>query len=662
MNRSRVRRRVPIPSVTTQKAQTKDYEYKLGINSNSSNDDVKADEWRSVVDAREIAIGKWETRKGSDIFSVPIGEAINVQQTSTTGAGNAAFSYTTRQAKKVVATATGRLTRIDVNLKNDASATGTIVVAVYDNNGGAPGTELVRTTIASSDVVSTYAYDVARSVTCPDITSGSTYWVVLYVQDGGTGSYYVSTTTNATDGLTSTNSGQTWSAANVDFNVKFYTATAGATEGTFRITRPNGTSYTFIAHGTNLYTVNETTGVTTSIDSGINASATYVRFEYVNDVLYYVTGLQKPRKYDFTSATEVTAAPANASHIIKHKGLLFFVDATDTSKSYWTNFAAYETFTSTDFTYVDAPKTSDPIKAVFVLNGLLYYVTRNNKFVLFGSENSTFRLDNAIGQKGTFSQESIAYDQTTAFIASDDGIYRFNGAEERNICTKSGGAGVQDWWDSVASKSKVTLALHNNRLFIYYPSAGSSENNKCAVYHVLYDIWESFDTRTYIHRTFSRWDQDNYFIQGSNRVGMLMLGERESNNYNMLGEPLNYTLETAYSHYDSPAQFKRAPTFRPHFDTQTGNYSVQVGYAKDYSESFTVKDINILGQGPRFNTSEQWNSGITYGTDAQVNPMDDGVQIAGEWRRLKIRYQHEAAREPVSFDGHILALETQRLI
>lgn len=638
--------------------QTKDYEFVSGFNTNASNDDVPPAQWRYVTDARELQVGKWFTRQGTDLFSIPIGEAVNVQQTSTTGASTFNFNTTTWWAKKVLATSTGRLTALEANIKNPGTATGTIVLALYTDSSGAPGTELFRTTIASSAVSSSLAYLKARSIQCPDITNGSTYWVVVFVQDGGTNSYQVSTTTNASTGLTSTNSGQSWSAASLDFNVKLSTATSGGVKGTIRIKRPNGASYTFFAHGTNLYSVNETTGVTTSVDSGLNTNATYCRFAFINDTLYYVTGLQKPRKYDFVTASEVTTAPENAAAIMEHKGIVVYLSADDVNKAFYTNFGLYDTFTSTDFLYIPSPKTADPAKAMAKLNGLLYYITRNNKHVLYGAENATFRLDNAIGQKGTFSQESVAFDQNNIYLASDDGIYRFNGAEEKNICDPD----ILKTWLDITSKSNTTLELHNNRLFIYYTPNGQSQNTQCLVYHTVYGIWESVDTNTYVNRTSARLDNDNYLVLGSNRVGMLMLGEQSTNDYNNMGEPLTWELRTVYNHYGAPAQFKRAPMFRPHFDTVTGTYDVQVGYATDYSDSPTYDDISLSSDGPRFNEGYTFDSGVTFGSSQQVNPRDTSINIPGEWLRLQLRYKHYAAREPVSFDGHVLTIETQRII
>lgn len=661
MNRSGVRRRVYVPTTTTQKSQTKDYQYVKGLNSNSSNDDVGNDEWRYITDAREVKIGKWDTRKGNDLLSIPIGEAVNVQQASVTGASNFSFSSTTWFAQKLTAATTGRLTAIEANIRNTAAGTGTIVLALYTDVSGSPGVELVRTTVAASTLTSSYQYLKARSITCPDITNGTSYWIVGYVQTGGTNSYQISTTTNATTGKTSTNGGTSYSAAAYSFNVKLSTATATGSKGTYRVTRPNGASYTFLAHGSSLYSVNETTGVTTAVDTGLDAAATYVRFDYVNDVLRYVQGTTAPRKYDFTTAAAV-AAGESTSCIINHAGYEFLASATDPNKFLWTDLGAYDTFTSTNFQLVPAPKTGDPIVGFSKLQGALYVHTRNNKYIFSGRTTASFQLDNAIGQKGTFSQESIVYDEDFIFLASDDGIYKFNGAEEQNICvTGSGGAGVLDWWMGLLTKSNTRLELYNNRLYVFYTPNGEAYNSRCKVYNILYQIWESEDTRTYVTYTYQSAASSAYFIQASNRVGMLMLGEQSTNDYNTMGEPLAYELRTKYDAYGAPAQYKRAPEYRPHFDSVTSTYSVTMGYATDYSDAPTRTDISLAGSGPRFNTGLLFDNGVTFGNTAQINPMDSAPIIPGDWRRLQIRYSHDAARENVSFDGHILSIQTQRL-
>lgn len=656
MIRSRLRKPVPIPSVTTNKSQTKDYEFKKGLNTNLANDNVPAENWRYATDVREVEIGKWETRKGNDFFSVPIGEAVNVQENSVSGASNVSFSTTSYAAQKLTAASTARLSAIEVNIRNTASATGTVVVALHTDSSGSPGLEVARSTIAASSITSSYQYLKARFISCPAITNATAYWVVVFSQSG-VNSYSISSTTNSTNAKTSANSGQTWSSQSYSLNAKLSTATSGGVKGLIRVKRPNGTYYSFMAHGTNLYSINEATGATTSVDSSLDTNAIYCRFTFVNDVLYYATGLQKPRKYDFSSASEVAAASEVVGSLIEHKGVVFYLSALDPTKVFYSNFAAYDTFTSTDFIYVPAPKTADPVTSFAKLNGNLYIATRNNKYILYGSENATFRLDEAPGQKGTYSQESMVYDTNYIFLATDDGIYQYNGAEEKNIAED-----ILNEWTALNTKSTAVLELHNNRLYVWYTPNGQATNTECFVYNILYKIWESKDTGAYIGRAYARFEHDDKFLQGSNLVGMVMYGEQSTNDYTNMGEPLTYELRTNYNHYDAPAQFKRAPFYRPHFDTQSGNYSVQVGYAKDYSESPAYANTAIQGTGPRFNAGYTFNSGVTFGSSAQVNPMDSGVGVPGEWRRLQLRYKHYAAREPVSFDGHVLTIETQRII
>lgn len=657
MLRGRVRRsQTVIPRVATVKQQTKDYEFIKGWNSNLSNDDVPQDQLRYITDAREVEIGKWQTRLGNDFFSVPIGEAVNAEQTSTTGAADVEIDTdTTRLAKPITATTTGPVTKIEVRIKS-FDGTAAFVAAIFTDDSGEPGEEIFRTTIAPSVITGSYGYVAARSITCPEIENGEDYWVVVFCQDGLTGSYAISSTTAASTALSSADGGITWAALNADLNVKVYTATAGGVKGVNRLKRPNSTKYSFMAHGTNLYSINEVDGSTSSVDSGLHGSSTFCRFAFVNDEMYYVTGLQKPRKYNFTAATEVSSAPEIASNIIEHKGLLFYVSALDPTKIYWTNFGAYDTFTSTDFLYVPAPETADDITALFRLNGVMYICTRNNKYQLFGSQTATFQLSNAIGQKGTFTQESVAYDEDFAYIATDDGIFRFNGAEEKNIAED-----ILNRWTELLDKDNVVLELHGNRLYVFYTPNGAAENSKCFVYNTLYEVWESDDTLGYVGHTHSR-DVDNYFLQGSNRVGMVMLGERTTNDWNSMGEPLTFELRTSYYHYETPAQYKRAPVYRPHFETVSGEYAIQVGYATDYSESAQTADVDLSSDGPRFDEGHLFDSGVLFGGVQQVNPMDNSPSIPGEWRRLQLRYAHYAAREPVAFEGHVLALETQRLI
>lgn len=647
-------RPVPVPRVGTDRIQPDPIDYKGGLFNGVPNDLQPKKTLRYVTDMRFNGVGKYKTRKGCDHYSVAIGEAVNVQVTSTSGAADAGFTTTAWIAEKVTATATGVLSRVDVNLKNSASASGTVVVAVYSDDSGSPGTLLAESTVAETDIGSTYAYETAYFMQAPTITNTVAYWVVVYLQESGSGTMYVSSTTNSTNAKTSSTSGQSWSVAAYSLNVKLYTATAGGAKGLTRIYRPDGTGITFLAHGTTLYTINDVTGATTSVDTGISGSATHVRFDYVNDVLYYTDGVGKPRKYNFSAASTVSASPYNASNIMEHVGILFYFDEDDPNRLFYTNFADYEVFTSTDFIYVPAPKRSDHLTAMGKLNGILYLFTQRNKHMLMGQDNATFRLDEAYAQKGTFSQESLVFDENYIYFASDDGVYRFNGTSEKNILE-----GVINDYTGLLHKDDIHLQLHDNKLYVWYRPNGGAEVSECWVYNTLYGVMEGLDVNTYVGRSFARHDTTDKFLQASNRAGVVYYGEQASNDYHNLGSPLDAEVRTAYDHFGSPQQLKRVTYWRPIIEPTQGNYSLQAGFAADYSEDANFTNVPLQATGFLYDDPGTLYDSATYAAGA--TSINTTLNIFGSAYRWQRRYKHHAAHEPVEFAGEVLKVEVQRL-
>ena len=648
-------RRVPVPRVATQTSQTQPIDYKKGLFNGVPNDLQPKNTLRYVTDMRFNGIGKYKTRKGCDHYTVPVGETVNVQVTSTTGAADAGFTTTTWLAEKVTATATGPMTKIDVRVKNSAAATGAVVVYLYSNVSNAPGALLATTTIAETDIGSSYAYETAYSMEAPDVTNGTVYWVVIGLQESGTGTMYVSSTTNSTDAKVSTDAGQSWSAATYSLNVKMYSSTTGGVKGKpFRAYRPDGSAITFFDHGTNVYKVNDADGSITSIDSSISALSTVVRFAYVDDTLFYTDGVGKPRKYDHATASEVTTATNNARNIIEHVGLLWFMNADDNNGGYYSNFEDFEVFTSTDFFNEPAPNTSDPLTAWEKLNGVLYMFTRKNKRQIMGTDTATFESNDAFAQKGTFSQESVVADQNEIFFASDDGVYEFNGTYEKNIFEP-----IIDEYTSIERKEDIHLELHGNKLYVWYRPNGQAEVSACYVYNTLYKVMESHDLNTKIGGAFARHDITDMFIQASNRAGVLYYAERQSNNYHNLGAPLYAEVRTAYDHFGSPQQKKRITYWRPLLESVQGNYSLQAGFGADYSDDFTFRNVPLQGTGYTYDDAESLYDSATYAaggasTDMSLNIFGDAYR----WQRV---YKHHAAYEPVVFAGEVLTVQTRRL-
>lgn len=654
--RSRHGYRTSVPSVTSTKAQTKQLSYTGGVDTYTDNDDVKPNTLVYATDARQVKRGRYKTRKGATRYSVPVGEAVSASQTSTAGAAVKTVNGFLSVAEKLTASSTGVLTMSEVRIRTTASSVGTLLVEYYSNNAGVPGTLLATSSILPASVTSSFTYIASYFMTAPAVTSGDILWMVIRGQDDNVGDYEISTTTNTTNALTRSGAGS-WVAAAYSLNARMSVSPANAVKGVYRAYRYNGLNKTMFAASGSLYTVDDVTGAPTSIHSGMNAAATRYRFDMAQDSVYFVNGYEKPFKYDLTAGTvaSVTTALATALTCMEHKGCMFYVNADDPSQAYYSNFGLYDTFTSTDFLTFGSPKSPHKIVALAKLNGALYAFARKNKFVLLGDSNATWSIDEAIDQRGTFTQESVAFNENYIFHADTDGIHQFNGTDSRNLAEKF----LEDY-RAIPSKDGITLELHNNRLYVFYAPAGQAVNTQCLVYNLLLDVYEGLDLDAYVGRAFARFAQDDIFIQGSNRTAALYYGESTSNSYDNLGAPLSFELRTAYDHFGSPAQRKRVPKWRPSFGSVAANYSIEAGYSFDHQLDATYLEIPLTTGGATWDSGELWDSGFTFAaTGGLIEPTN--LFIPGEFKRLQRRYRHVAAHEPVEVDSEILAIETQRL-
>src|SRR5437868_6186736 len=82
---------------------------------------------------RRVAVG---TRKGQGFYSVPVGETADVTITSVTGASNQSATTTTWLAQIFAPTNSGRLTKVDINIKTGTTPTQHLILAIYSSSGG----------------------------------------------------------------------------------------------------------------------------------------------------------------------------------------------------------------------------------------------------------------------------------------------------------------------------------------------------------------------------------------------------------------------------------------------------------------------------------------------------------------------------------------------
>ena len=320
--------------------------------------------------------------------------------------------------------------------------------------------------------------------------------------------------------------------------------------------------------------------------------------------------------------------------------------------------SSYDKFCVDFYQNFPAIKTGDPLTAMFNLGGVLYFMTRRNKYLMYSQSAESWTQDKSNAQHGTFSQESIVCDLNYAYFASDSGVYIFDGSSEASLTESS----IQNVYDAIPDKEHIVCDLYNNRLYVYYPSVAGGANDHCLVYNINLHVWESFDSNTYVNATSARQNVSNRFICGHSKVGMLMLNEDTSNNdYSDMGAPIAFNLETSYYPYGTPSQQKRITKWRPQFATTSSPYTVECGYALDYTDQVKYAfSIDLERQLPVL-TNYVWDNPSDYGVPAIPTRHTTIPKVNGEFYRCQIRYQHIAAFEPVIFRSHTLTIETQRI-
>jgi hypothetical protein len=136
-------------------------------------------------------------------------------------------------------------------------------------------------------------------------------------------------------------------------------------------------------------------------------------------------------------------------------------------------------------------------------------------------------------------------------------------------------------------------------------------------------------------------------------------GELDTNDYHNLGSPLQAEVRTAYDHFGAPQQRKRITYWRPILQSVQGNYTLQAGFAADYSDDVNFTDVSLQATGYQYNDPGTKYDSATYAASGLT--VDTTLDIYGSAYRWQRRYKHIAAHEPVEFAGEVLKVETERL-
>jgi len=588
-------------------------------------------------------------RRGHTFYSVPVGETVDQQITTTTGASDQLLSSVLWLGQKFTAGANGNLTKIDVRLKNTVSATGPVIVALYSDNSGTPGTVLGTSSIPGSSITSSYQYLSARFIEAPTVASGTAYWVVAYHQADGANYYQWSASSAASTAKASLDAGTTWVSAGFELNFKTYVSTSGGVKGVTRYYRSTASPQSVFAHVSNVYTVDDGTGAVTSIKGSLNASASLYDWATVNDKLYFVNGFDAPQVYDGSTVAAVGGSPPVADNVEIYANHLFLLQPS-TNYVVFSDAGVYETFGATSFLYIPSPKTADPVIKMVNFGGNLCFLTRNTKYTLYGTDLSSFTVRESTAKRGAVSPSAVCTDQSFIYFMSGDfHIYAYNGGTDTKLSSER----VASILQNLANTSSIRLEVHDKKLFVHYTPSGQTVNEHRLVWDLVFNEWMNDE---YIYTSFGvEWNSQSdtgQWIQASSQVGALYYGDV---GYNDVGKPIAFDWWSKYLSFGVPAARHRVKRHYVFLQGEDGNYSVDCQVDEDNLNSPTSNLVSVdvathkYGDaGLVYGSTVSGGSGLIYG-DGVLYPIR--LNVPGQYYKTQFRFVNSGVDQQVDILG-----------
>ena len=560
---------------------------------------------------------------------------------NSTGQAGKTISYVNAFAQSFVPSATGVLTKLDLDIRLVAG-TSPLIVKVYSDSGGAPSQLLATTSIPYTAVTSSFAFVGCRFVEAPAVTSGTTYWYALSIADDTGTTYQTNSNTLGTSALASINGGENWSSTSYKLYYKAYVSTSGAVNGMARYYPSTGSAVTFFGHGTNIYSVNDGTGAVTSQKSGLNANATYTRYAQFDDAIFAVNGYDVMQRSTGTTFANVTAAPFNPTNVIVHELKLFIVDSTNKNLIRYSDEMDYTTWDAANFIYVPESKSSDPITGWVVFQNNLIVFTKYRKYIVSSVGIEDFSVRQALGNKGAVSQEAIAVDSNYIYFVSTDGkLYRWNGSQDQELSRV-----IESDFDDIASVDNVRLSYYDNHLYYWFQNTGGTVYNRNFVYNTEYQEW-FYDTDRYINGGLLLWKDNDRFLFSSDRAGVIY---EYTENHSDVGRPIEFEYHTNYFDLGSPDALKRVRRLYIHLQKTTWAGLVQVGTDTDFADQPSYSSISVKSEGAGgIWGSFVWGTG-SWATKDQYKRYETTVNGVATY--YQIRLKRTGAESPVYFLGH----------
>ena len=706
-----------VPNIGTKRSNPVTTNFAKGVFTYKPNDTMASDELRLAQDARFDRVGEYGTRKGIKALSSNI---IGLTATGTASTTPGTYADIT-DPWTYTASADARICgfRYKALLVGDATKAAILTLTLSVNN------EIVdKTAINPAELTSTLAEYDALFNTAPDIKNGDTVKITLGAQNAEDAENYVelTQTSGALAGqlLTCTAGGvDSIFEANIDGTKTVLFTQNGilykmAADGTITSIRTLPTGAGTVRYSQNLDQIRYTDGVESprlidpsnawadtkintldlATDTDLEITPTNIMNGTSDNLIYFASEPDTEAVWTYPYGYTYAKSPAYSTteRIDGQPGDTLTIDTSTITPNYpviavgdWitgqgrstaevtaisgttvsltivdttpTVISSYDKFGVDFYQNFPAIKTGDPLTAMFNLAGVMYFQTRRNKYLMYMQSADSWSQQASNAQGGTFSQESVVCDLNYAYYANDNGIYIFDGSSEQSLTQNT----IQNAYDAIPNKETIRLDLFKNRLYVFFSSDGT-DLDSCFVYNINLKLWESFDANTYIGATSARQNASGRFLCGHSRIGLIMESEAEDGDYSNLGQPLAFNLETSYNPFGQTSCFKRITKWRPDFATTERDYTVECGYALDFTDQVKYAfSIELQRQTAVAIDGYIWDNPSDYGVPAIPTRHTTTPKVNGQFYRCQIRYQHIAAFEPVIFRSHTLTLQTQRI-
>lgn len=594
-----------------------------------------------------VAVSK---RRGHAYYSTPVNETADANLATTTGASTQTITTSKWLAMKFTAGKTGNLTRIQLNLLNNNSGSAPAIVMIYTNNGSVPGALLATSSISNSSLTTSAQYLNARFIEAPAMLNGVTYWIVLSQQAEGLNDYKWTSTTASTLALTSSTSGNTWASTSFSLNFKTFISDTGAIKGAVRYYSTIASPVTIFAQGSNVYKIDDATGIVTSIYSLLSPAAVAYKWALVNNKLYFVNGIDTPKVYNGTTVVDVAGAPGVCMDITIHKNRLFLLQSSN--RVIFSEPGDYENFLAVSFLYVPAPYTADQVVTMTPYLDYLHFFTKNTKWVLRGSDLSTFVLAESNAKKGAIGINAVTKDKSYVYFLSTDGIYRYNGGTDQKLSTL-----VENTISNIANPATASLVVHDNKLRIYYAGQGQAANNNCLIYDLNFNEWIR-DENVYCGGAIELNSQsdNSVLLAYSSLVGAMYTVEVGTSD---MGKPIEFDYWTKYFSFDHPSRKHRIKRLYTYFRPGSSFYAINVQIAVDPTTTPTDNYVNLGASGSVWGGGALWGGGATWGGNILAPTR---LSIGGQARQHQIRFIQHGVDNPVQVLGFSTYTQLRRPI